>query len=351
MGRSTPRLVDVAERAGVSNSTVSNAFNHPHRLDAALLQRVHDAATHVGYRGPNPIAAGLRTGTTKALAVFIVEHLSVCFTDPATRLVLGGIASVANDAGYNMLLVPGGQQPGLISAALADAAVAYSPGDDHALVAAARSTGLPLALIDRIDDDLTVPCVGIDDQMSARMQVNHLVQLGHPVLSSQKVRTRNSTWADGLRSPSRVNRERVRGWSEALRRHGLGERSTHLVWADQLSMAAGREGGSRLLSRPVNHRPTAIVCASDVLALGVLEAALTLGITVGQDLSVVGFDDIPGATGAGLTTISQPHAKKGSIAAAMALALARGRRISGGVTQRTLPTKLVRRSSTAPCPP
>jgi DNA-binding LacI/PurR family transcriptional regulator len=358
MTRRTSRLIDVAERAGVSNSTVSNAFNHPERVAPSVLERVMSAAQELRYHGPSAIAAGLRSGTTNTVAVFLAQKLSDGLRDPATQLVLEGIGAAAEEAGCNVLLVPAGQRPELIGTALADCAIAYSPGDDHRLVAAARATGLPLVLIDSgatADGDSEVGSVMIDDRAATRLQVEHLLRLGHRRIAfviDQEPGGRSRTWGEGIANSHPCNRQRLLGWQETLNAHGLDAESLPLFWVNTLSHESGVVACSRLLRRSTSSRPTAIVCAADIVALGVLaalnEAKLGVEQCGSRGVSVVGFDNIAAAEGAGLTTISQPHYDKGHVAATMALAMSGGRGVvrRSGPRTRILPTQLVVRSST-----
>ncbi len=138
-----------------------------------------------------------------------------------------------------------------------------------------------------------------------------------------------------------VDRERLNGWREGVEQAGVRWADVALASAPGFSTETGRLAGGKLLDRA--DRPTAIVCTSDVMALGVIQAAKERGVAVPQQLSVAGFDDTPDAGRAGLTTVRQPHQEKG--AAALRLLLGDSQQASV-----LLPTEFLPRSSTGPTP-
>ena len=248
------------------------------------------------------------------------EGLSGTFTDPASVMVLQGIARATEDAGVALLLVP---ERGGVRDAVVDAFCLYSLAAEHPSVAAARERGVPLVVVDapRIEGHAFV---GSEDRRGARLAVEHLLALGHRRFA--------------LLTTSAVHQDRLAGYREALEAAGV-------EWA-RYELAAnlperGLEGGRLALA--AEPRPTALIAATDQLALGALEAASEAGLRVPDEVSVIGFDDIPGAAWSrpALTTVRQPLLEKGEVA---------GRLLSGGADGREviLPVELVVRGSTAP---
>ena len=236
-------------------------------------------------------------------------------------MVLQGIARATEDAGVALLLVP---ERGGVRDAVVDAFCLYSLAAEHPSVAAARERGVPLVVVDapRIEGHAFV---GSEDRRGARLAVEHLLALGHRRFA--------------LLTTSAVHRDRLAGYREALEAAGV-------EWA-RYELAAnlperGLEGGRLALA--AEPRPTALIAAADQLALGALEAASEAGLRVPDEVSVIGFDDIPGAAWSrpALTTVRQPLLEKGEVA---------GRLLSGGADGREviLPVELVVRGSTAPC--
>jgi DNA-binding LacI/PurR family transcriptional regulator len=153
-----------------------------------------------------------------------------------------------------------------------------------------------------------------------------------------------TTVTDALRAAQRhVIAARLAGWRQAIGAAGVNPDEVAVASSDDGSRQAGRRAAGRLLDRAV--RPTAILALSDVLALGVLDAAAERGIAVPDRLSVVGFDDIPEAARATppLTTITQPHRRKGSEAVRLLLD-------GEGASNVELPVDLTVRASTGPVP-
>jgi DNA-binding LacI/PurR family transcriptional regulator len=340
-----PTLATIAEAIGVSRMTVSNAFNRPDQLSPELRERVLAKARELSYGGPDPGARALSKGRTGSVGVIIDAPLTVAFSDPAAVQMLHGVASVCEREQLGMSLVPriAGRDAELVKTALVDGFVVYCVSDDDPRLDAVRERQLPFAMIDYVPDgaDRTV---NVEDRAGARQTAQHLIDLGHRrfgiVLGWENPA---SSVEDALSSMQyHVDRERLAGWSEALHAAGVPFDAVPLASAPGFDQAAGRLAAGKLLDRAV--RPTAIVCMSDLMALGVLEAAEERGIAVPQQLSVTGFDDIPEAVRAGLTTVRQPHQEKG--AAALRLLLD----TTTPQASVLLPTEFVPRSSTSPAP-
>jgi len=345
MSRSRPTLATIAAALGVSRMTVSNAFNRPDQLSPELRERVLAKAAELGYAGPDPVARTLSRGRTGSVGVILDAPLTLAFSDPAAVELLHGVATVCEREELGMSLVPriAGKDAELVKTALVDGFVVYCMAEDDPRRAAMLERRLPYALIDDHSDaaELTV---NIDDRGAARTTVDHLVALGHRrfgiVLGWDNP---HATAAEALRAMEyHVDRERLSGWRDGLQAAGIDWERVPLGSAPGFGSETGRTAGGRLLDRA--ERPTAIVCTSDVMALGVVEAARQRGLEVPAQLSVTGFDDIPAAVHAGLTTVRQPHQEKG--AAALRLLLDRT------TTQASvlLPTEFVPRSTTAPPP-
>jgi DNA-binding LacI/PurR family transcriptional regulator len=312
-------LMTIAEAAGVSRTTVSNAYNRPDQLAPELRDRILGKARELGYSGPDPAARRLRSGRRDAVGLLVSDGLSGAFTDPASVMLLQGIAHATEDAGVALMLIP---ERGGVRDAVVDAFCLYSLPAEHPSVAAARERGVPLVVVDepRIDGHAFV---GIEDRRGARLAIEHLLALGHRRFAL-------------LATPA-VHRERLRGYREALEAAGIEWGSVPRFELPANLPEDGHEGARLALAAA--PRPTALVATTDQLALGALEAASEAGLRVPDDLSVVGFDDIPAAAWARLTTVRQPLFEKGEVA---------GRLLSDGSAAREviLPVQLVVRRST-----
>lgn len=341
----------VAEAVGVSPSTVSNAYNRPDQLSAELRERILAAADQLGYPGPDPLGRNLRLRQAPAIGVLFSERLSDVFADPAATAFLEGLTSVIEKTGHGLFLVPAPadvERPGdPLASVSVDGLVVYSIPKDHPLVEAALRRRLPAVTVDqpRLPDH---PFVGIDDLGGARRAAEHLLQLGHRRFGVAALRLAlpgRDAAADSKRQAQAAyafSRDRLKGYAAALRAAGVDWSGVPVEERAHNTVAAGLDAGRRLLaSRP---RPTAILCMSDQLAIGVCEAAAQENLMVPADLSVVGFDDAPSAAVAALTTVRQPLRRKGEQAGRLLLENLAGQRVRAS---RRLATELVIRETTA----
>ncbi len=344
-------LRSVAEAAGVSVSTVSNAYNKPDQLSAEVRQRVLETAKALGYAGPNPAARSLRSQRARAIGLVFTERLSYAFSDPYSVGMLAGLAEVAEEFQTGLLLIPlrpfDPERPEEVEAsaeamraAVVDGLLAYCLDIDHPAREIAVDRGLRMVATDDKDPRMD-GLVLIDERGAARQVGEHIRRLGH--------RTVGIVVDSKVDSPAVVEVDDVQHRSMSFSwdrydgvREGLGPDVTVRTVAPpgHNSVEAGRAAGAHLLDR--QDRPTAIITVSDVLALGVLDAMRQRGLTPGRDVSLSGFDDVPAAAEAGLTTVRQPIAERGRIAGRMLL--------DPDYTERriVLPTELVVRSSTGP---
>jgi DNA-binding LacI/PurR family transcriptional regulator len=340
-------LATIAEAVGVSRMTVSNAYNRPDQLSPALRDRILAAADALGYGGPDPVARTLSRGETGSVGVVLDYPLTRAFVDPATVQFLHGVAAGCETHARGMALVPRieGRDAALVGSALVDGFVLYCVPETDPRMDAVRARKLPYVRVD-FGPDADLLSVNIDDEGAARAVAEHLVALGHRdfgiILSQDEV---GATAADAqAKTVYHVEAARLAGWRAGLEAGGIDWSAVPVAGAPgKRGSEVGHEAAAKLLDRA--RRPTAILALSDVIALGALQAAADRGIAVPHDLSVAGFDDIPEAATAtpALTTIRQPHDRKGSEAVRLLL---EGEQ-SGSVV---LPTELVVRASTAPAP-
>ncbi|MEH1029821.1 LacI family DNA-binding transcriptional regulator [Micromonospora profundi] len=344
-----PRMRDVAKAVGVSQATVSNAFNRPDQLSRELRDRILDAAQALGYPGPDPLSNTFRSGRTGAVGLIIHEPLQYLFEDPTARLTTAGVARICGEHGSSLVLVPRAEPglPDIVPNALVDGFVAFCDPLEPERRELLRARRLPVVGLDAPVAP-GEPYVGIDDRAAARSAAAHLVDLGHRrvgVISFALARRSETTLVPaGLDAPTGyvANRARLDGYRDTLAPVLADGGRVVVVAARGVEEADGAAAAAPLLD--LAEPPTAILAMSDRLALGVVAEATRRGIGVPDRLSVVGFDDVPEAAAAtpALTTVRQPHARKGAEAVRMLLRPALTR------TTLILPTEVVVRASTAP---
>lgn len=344
----------IAKELGVSRTTVSNAYNRPDQLSSALKEQIYEAAKRLGYAGPDPTARGLRRGSTSAVGVIYDSPLSYAFDDAAAVAFLRGVSSVAEEEKLGLLLVPGSfgeaRNAAAIGNAIVDGFIVYSVSEDDPLVKAALERGSALVIVDQpyVED---VPFVSVDNRVAARVAADHLLDFGHQhfgVVCFGLRRDGEKGFANVERQREalyQVSRARLEGYAEALSKAGTPWSDVPVFECQGSSQSLGQEAARALFALPT--RPTAILATSDRLAIGVLEAAIEMGLSVPKDVSVVGFDNTPEAASSDppLTTVAQNHLEKGRLAAQLLIA-----RLHGNQSENPEPIKtwLVMRGSSAP---
>jgi DNA-binding LacI/PurR family transcriptional regulator len=351
-----PTLETVAQAAGVSAMTVSNAYNRPDQLSEETRARVLAVAKELGYAGPDPAGRSLRTRRADTIGVLLTEQLPYAFADPGMVSFLHGLASGLADAGQALLLLPteGNAEHAHVRNALVDGFVLTSLVAGHPAVADVLGRRMPVVSWGHPKIP-GVPRICVDNARAAAKAARHLLELGHTsfgVVTFGDSSDGSHAVASGDGEPGAQTlvpgvqlamRARVSGFVRALHAGGIDPASVAVVAGARNSRSAGREAAARMLA---DRRPTAVFGVTDVLALGVLDAAASGGVDVPRELSVVGFDDVAAAAASvpPLTTVAQSLFDQGRLAASVVLDQVAGR----PVRIPPIRTEVVVRGSTAP---
>ncbi|MGZ6734409.1 MAG: LacI family DNA-binding transcriptional regulator [Nocardioides sp.] len=304
-------MKDVAAAAGVSLGTVSNVLNRPDRVTASTREKVERAMADLGFIR-NESARSLRSGRTRALAYVMLDAGNPFFTDVAQ-----GIEHAAESADLSLFLCNSDSREAREATHLGHLeqqrvqGILITPVDpDTPLLDAIAQRGTPLVVVDRIRKGDQFCSVAVDDVLGGRIAVEHLIDRGH----------RRVAFVGGSLGVGQVA-DRYEGARLAWAAAGLPSDDLTLVAADSLTVASGRSAGERLAGIPSNRRPTAAVCANDLIALGLLQQATATGLRVPDDLAIVGYDDIEFAAAAAvpLTSVRQPRQELGRAAADLVL--------------------------------
>lgn len=347
MGRVT--LQTIADELGVSRTTVSNAYGRPNQLAPKLRERILETAQRLGYAGPDAAARTLRRGRAGAIGLLFTEALGFVLSDPFAVSFLHGIAETAEEYHSGLVLASSRQDDGGVDAvqnAVVDGFCIYCLEEDSRAYDAIRRRNLPVVQTFAVSDDPAVSYAAVDDRGSAANAARHLIELGHRRLAA----IADCALPEGHLGPVDAAsvqydtdaRSRLSGYLDAARDAGLDPASVQFVHAKDNTTDAGSAAMKRLLD--LDPRPTGVLAITDMLALGALGALDENGLTAGRDVSVVGFDDVPRAATAGLTTIRQPGREKGRVAGRLLLDPPENpadRRV-------LLPTELVVRASSGP---
>ncbi|TWG90607.1 LacI family transcriptional regulator [Nocardioides sp. J9] len=295
-------LADVAERAGVSRQTVSNAINNPDLLRADTLARVMEAIEGLGYT-PNQAARHLRTRTSRLVGLRLMPAQEFTANMAMDRFVRA-LVEAAREVGYHVLLFSGGPvaegevpdplggYDDLFRSTSVDAFVVTDTYLGNPQTVELTRRRAPFVAFGRPwdDPDATHPWVDVDGAAGVAAATDHVRELGHERIA----------WL-GWEPGSRIGEDRRAGWYRSMTGHGLATAGLEAAVPDTVD--AGRGAAARLLDAT---GPTAFVCASDTLAVGVLHTLRDRGLRAGSDVAVVGFDDSQVAQVMGLTSVRQP---------------------------------------------
>ncbi|WP_151639105.1 LacI family DNA-binding transcriptional regulator [Noviherbaspirillum aerium] len=326
MKRQAPTVYDVAKEAGVSIATVSKFLNGVQRFSPAVELTISKVVARLGYRS-NELARSMVTGETRTIGVAILD-----IDNPHFTAVVKGANRVALEKGYTLLLVDTEENQGR-ELQLLDALSRRVDG----LIISSRmpesdirkviDCGKPIVLLGK-PDSVPIPCVLSDGRRGGFMLAEHLVNQGHKSIAY-------------LGFPqSRWNLDRMNGIQECLQGHGL-SLQCHGVRAPFASE------GERICSAIMlgASHPDALICYNDLLAMGFMKEAQSLGFGIPADISVAGFDNIPyaGYVSPSLTSVDLHSEGMGEMAMNKLLALLTGKAMDN---DQVLAPHLVVRAST-----
>mgnify|MGYP001241861252 CR=1 FL=1 len=323
-------ITDVARTAGVSVATVSKVINERYGVAASTSARVQKVIDELGYES-SLVARSLRSHRTNVIGILVAEF------EPFSTEILKGVSAAIAGNGYELLAYSGGGRAGSevgwekrylsrLSGTLIDGALLVTP-----TVVDVRGI-VPVVAIDPHTGPSGLPTVDSDNLTGGILATEHLLGLGHRRIAFL-----------GGRADLESARLREQGYRVALERAGV-PFDPALVANGGYRRETAREPATALLSAA--DRPTAVFAANDLSALGVMDAAADLGLTIPGDLSLVGFDNVPESalTTPPLTTVNQPIQRMGSEAIGLLTRLLDGQTVEQ--THVRLPTSLVERGST-----
>jgi LacI family transcriptional regulator len=307
---------DVASLAGVSVGTVSNVLNRPETVSGPTRQRVEAAIAELGFVR-NESARHLRAGSSRTIGLVVLDISNPFFTDMARAvedvaseqglavILCNSAGDATREARYLDLLTEQRVQ-GVLITPTAD----LSPGLD-----AVRRRGVPLVLVDRRAPAPDQCSVAVDDVLGGRLAADHVLERGH----------RRIAFVGGSSGLPQVQ-DRHSGVLAAVRERCGSDDALTVLSPPALTVAGGREAAERIIGLPAARRPTAVLCANDLLALGVLQEMVRHGLAVPGDTAIVGYDDIDFAAAAAvpLTSVRKPRSELGRRAAELLLEEASG---------------------------
>ena len=331
-------IADVAELAQVSKMSVSRVLNGQSGVSASTRQRILAAVEQLGYV-PRP-APNARAGTSRLIALLIPN-----MTNSYMGEILRGVSGAAERLNYGLMLYSQGLADherrtnyylSLLNNTIVDGVLMVIPRDYEIIVEALKARDLPYVSIDDHSDTGADPSVTATNRRGILDAMRHLLALGH----------RRIGFITG-RMDVVCSHDRLQGYRDGLAEVGL-PFDADLVREGDFSQPTGfRQAWSLLQLKPM---PTAIIASNDSMAFGVMDAAKAAGLTIGQDISIIGFDDIfmSSQVYPTLTTVRQPMEAMGETAIDMLVMLLQGRTVLN--PRQELPTELIIRQSTGRAP-
>jgi LacI family transcriptional regulator len=333
-------MKSVAALAGVSVATVSYVLNDPSKVRPQTRERVLKAIDELGYVR-NEAARHLRAGRSRSVGFIVYDIANPYFAE-----MLAGFESVVESHSMRALLMNSAQSEAreassiVLMRELRAEGVVIAPLEPSLDVAQLRRMGTSVVIADRIEPTASYCSVACDDLEGGGLQARHLLELGH----------RRLAYVGGPLSRAHL-------WARltGVRAELVGKPVELTVSeTDSLSSENGRRAAEQLAEMAGDVRPTAVACANDIVALGVLQGLMSLGLSVPDDVSVIGYDDISFAAAAAipLSAIRQPAHRIGTLAAQLLFEEIAARDHGATHVHRKVlvQPELVVRASTAPCP-
>jgi len=290
---------DVAAYAGVSVTTVSYVINNNPLTKPATRQRVRDAIRELGYH-PNTTARNLKTNETRMIGYAWHVAEDPIRRNPLLDMFLYELAQSAEAQGYHILTFTQPHEAGikpyeeLINTNRVDGFVLSDVmyGDVRVKYLAERQ--VPCVTYGKANGDSSLPYVDVDGKRGTQLAVEHLISRGHERIGM-------ISWPQGFR----IGDIRTQGYIEAMQSAGLPMQDSWIVHSSNTLQHAYEASKQILSTKP---RPTAIVCANDIMAFGAKKYIEALGLEIGTDIALTGYDDTPVAELVDLTSVSQPIA-------------------------------------------
>ena len=308
-------IKELAEKAGVSKTAVSFAFNNPKRISAETYERIMKIAKEIGY-SPDPVARILATHQTQTIGLLFPQSITEVLQNPYIAELVRGVGAVCDRAGLALTLLSPfkGIVNHTIQNAAVDGMIILGVDKNSTVHEAFKLRNMPYIAIDAtVTEEYTN--VGVDDKKLAEELMDLLLDNGHTRISFCALKPIAVDITDEIHSTTTDARRD--GIEASIKKHKLSAETTKkfkFLESDTSFLKSYEIAKMHLMEQ---DRPTAVFCMGDIQALGFYRAAEELGLKVPEDLSIVSFDDLPISSiiKPGLTTAHQPGFEKGMIAA------------------------------------
>lgn len=313
-------IKDIAKALGVSTSTVSRALRDSHEISPETKELVLECAKKLNYM-PNPIALSLKERRSRSIGVVVCEIANSFFSQ-----VINGIESIAYDRGYNVIIAQSNES---VEREIMDLHYLSSRSVDGLIISLSTETndishlldlhnkGLPIVLFDRVSDEIKTHSVVIDNYKAVYEATEHLLQKGYKRIAA----IANSEFLS-------ITNERLSGYKEALQTYGQKFNKSYVKHCFYGGMVFSEieDAVNKLMT--LKQKPDAIITMSDKLTTGCLRTLIRRGISVPDDIALVGFSnsDIAELLNPALTVIRQPALEMGKASTELLLQLIESKR-------------------------
>ena len=333
-------IKDIAREAGVAISTVSNVINNSRYVTSHTKEKVLSAIKKIGYR-PNIIARGLRTHSTRTVAVIVPDINSSFFSQ-----VINGIEEIARQRNYTMILgatsfdfIEEERITNILLDSFIDGFIFFSGFDNYELIKKIYDRNIPVVALDKDFGETDIPTVAIDNFAATESCVDYLCSLGH-----KKIGYISFTY-----DKQTTVRKRFEGYLSGLKKNNISFDPDLVLMNQEMrrhEMVSTYETAREFLKK--GNIPTAFLTVADMFAFGLLRALKDEGFKVPADVSVMGFDNILFSQYSDplLTTLKQPKKVMGNIAMNLLLDIIEGREVKE--KKIIIPTTIIERESVAP---
>jgi DNA-binding LacI/PurR family transcriptional regulator len=326
---------ELAKIAGVSKTTISRVINSKPDVDPGTREKILSLIAQYGFQ-PNAFAKAISQKQSNHIGLLIPHKAEYVFSNPFYTEVMRGVSTAVDENGYYLLICYAHEvnYMNIYKQKRVDGFVLLSPGSFHKHIIEALNVGsVPFVSTARLLGEAEMTYVDVDNFTGASMLMEHLVSLGHERIAFIGKPTLQSS------------QDRLSAYQAILEKAGIKYDPELVLVTDTSSVESGHEYALRLLR--AQKPPTAIFLANDVMAIGAINAAHESGLRVPEDISIVGFDDIPFSnyTNPPLTTVHQPAFEKGVRAAGLLINLLETQEPQESVI---LPMQMAVRKSTAP---
>jgi len=332
-------ILDVAQKAGVSITSVSFAFNNPDQIGVETAERIRQIAKEIGY-APNAIARAMISRSTGVIGILVPMTISSSFSNPFIPEFMTGIGEICDRHSLGALIVSPfeGSLLQATQRAPVDGFIVLGLNENHVEIEPLRHRNVPFVIVD--GESETVSQVNVDDEGGAFASADYLLQKGHRNIMMMTFQKPDPAHYEDVFYG--VGGRRLKGYQRGFEQNGL-EFNFGMMVQSLTSIEGGREAFTAAWQS--GFHPSAVLAVSDAMAIGVMEAAQDLGLKVPDDLEVIGFDDINLArvTRPALSTVHQPILEKGTLAATLLYDAITG---NGHQEKVVLPTRLELRGST-----